>query len=245
MSLERSRTYIGPAELDDTTALVIGCGSMGSAVALTWGRMGVGTFILVDNGAVEEVNIGPQFFSAAQIGMSKTQALEKLLKIFSPSSSAVPWKDELLAPGRDGFPWHVPPECVRYVDGTDLDVDVPDHHITLLAVDTMAARKAYLQLNYVSYSQVLIDVRAGLQEIWIEVMPGSEAKAYGEQLPTDEETVEAPCTEKTIAYTPMLVAGWCGRILAAHLRGEPMPKEIHSDLKVFNHWCVWPDGRVE
>lgn len=63
---------------------IAGLGGLGSNVALSLARLGVGTLILVDHDVVELSNLNRQQYFIRQIGMKKTAALAETLKEVNP-----------------------------------------------------------------------------------------------------------------------------------------------------------------
>ena len=66
-------------------AVILGCGSVGSLVALELARSGVGNFLLVDPDIVEYHNICRHQCGLTDVGDLKVNALEKRLKNINPS----------------------------------------------------------------------------------------------------------------------------------------------------------------
>jgi len=66
----------------DKTAIILGCGSVGSLVALQLAKSGVGNFLLVDNDIVEYHNLCRHQCGISDVGRYKTDALkERILNI--------------------------------------------------------------------------------------------------------------------------------------------------------------------
>ncbi len=66
------------------TVAVCGLGGLGSNIAISLARAGVGKLILCDFDRVDITNLHRQQYKADQIGMYKTEALEKNLKEIAP-----------------------------------------------------------------------------------------------------------------------------------------------------------------
>ena len=66
----------------DKTAIIIGCGSVGSLIALELAKSGVGTFVLLDNDIIEYHNLCRHQCDIEDVGKYKVDAVkEKLLRI--------------------------------------------------------------------------------------------------------------------------------------------------------------------
>jgi sulfur carrier protein ThiS adenylyltransferase len=64
---------------------IVGCGGLGSNVAMMLVRSGVRQLTLVDFDTVEESNLNRQMFFRDQLGMPKTEALAETLRRIQPS----------------------------------------------------------------------------------------------------------------------------------------------------------------
>lgn len=63
---------------------IAGCGGLGSNVAISLARVGIGTLILVDYDIVEPSNLNRQQFFVEQIGMLKVYALKEIIAKSNP-----------------------------------------------------------------------------------------------------------------------------------------------------------------
>lgn len=63
---------------------VAGLGGLGSAVAISLARMGIGTLILADFDIVEPSNLNRQHYFIEHIGMPKTEAMAQILSRINP-----------------------------------------------------------------------------------------------------------------------------------------------------------------
>lgn len=72
------------AKFSAATVAVCGLGGLGSNIALSLARAGVGKLLLIDFDRVELTNLHRQQYKAAQVGLPKTQALAEVLKEVNP-----------------------------------------------------------------------------------------------------------------------------------------------------------------
>lgn len=63
---------------------IVGLGGLGSSVAISLARSGVGTLLLVDYDVVEPSNLNRQHYFIKQIGKYKTEALEEIINEINP-----------------------------------------------------------------------------------------------------------------------------------------------------------------
>lgn len=73
--------------MENKVAIIMGCGSVGSLVALELARAGVGNFLLIDNDVVEYHNICRHQCSVLDVGEYKTDALAKRILQINPTAN--------------------------------------------------------------------------------------------------------------------------------------------------------------
>lgn len=66
------------------SAAVCGLGGLGSNIAVSLARAGVGKLILIDFDEVDVSNLNRQQYFVSQVGMTKTEAMKEILKQVSP-----------------------------------------------------------------------------------------------------------------------------------------------------------------
>lgn len=71
-------------KLRSATVAVLGLGGLGSNVAISLARAGVGELILADFDKVDITNLNRQQYKASQLGMPKTEAIFENLKEIAP-----------------------------------------------------------------------------------------------------------------------------------------------------------------
>ena len=71
-------------KISSTTVAVCGLGGLGSNIATSLARAGLGKLVLIDFDKVDITNLHRQQYKANQIGMSKTEALQYNLKEINP-----------------------------------------------------------------------------------------------------------------------------------------------------------------
>lgn len=114
----RSTGLVDAGHLRRARVLVVGCGSVGSAMADQLVRAGVGGLTLVDPDVVSVANLARSTFELADIDRPKVQAVaEKLLRI-NPHVEIDPWPEDFMA-----------------LDDEITDALVEGHEIAVVAVD--------------------------------------------------------------------------------------------------------------
>lgn len=82
MDLRKSYEFFNPA--DSPSVHIMGCGAIGSTIAVQLARLGVTNIHLWDFDTVESVNIANQQFIDCQIGKLKTDSLLDLMHAINP-----------------------------------------------------------------------------------------------------------------------------------------------------------------
>ena len=187
---------------------IIGCGAIGSFLALSLAKMGITRIEMWDFDSVSIENMSNQFYRFADIGSPKAVALAGLVNDFTgvtpkPNIS----KLETLA-GLDG--------------------------IVIVAVDTMAARKQLFEslAGNPHTIKLLIDPRMSAEMYQQYTVTTTEAHDwYKKTLFTDEEGVATPCTAKSTVYTATLAAGLVVKTIKNFILKEDVPRNIQWDIK--------------
>ena len=71
-------------KISSTTVGICGLGGLGSNIAITLARAGIGKLILIDFDKVDITNLHRQQYKASQVGMYKTEALRENLTEINP-----------------------------------------------------------------------------------------------------------------------------------------------------------------
>ncbi len=82
-------------KFSSATVAVCGLGGLGSNIAISLGRAGIGRLILVDFDKVDITNLHRQQYKASQIGRYKTDALTENLREIAPYFEMVPVTEKL------------------------------------------------------------------------------------------------------------------------------------------------------
>lgn len=82
----RNTGILESSMLKDKCAFILGCGSVGSLVALELARAGIGNFVLVDNDILEYHNLCRHQCSISEVGEYKVDALKRRILEINPSA---------------------------------------------------------------------------------------------------------------------------------------------------------------
>lgn len=140
MDLSKSYDFFQP-EKDTARVHIIGCGSVGSAIAENLVRCGVTRLSLWDFDTVEPKNIANQMFRAEDVGSPKVEALRDILIDINPEANA---EIELHPEG-----WHG-----ELLSG-----------YLFLAVDSVELRRKIVETHkFSTFVKAVFDVRTGLTD---------------------------------------------------------------------------------
>lgn len=190
---------------------VIGAGAVGAATAIALTKMGCSDLLVWDPDKVGEENIATQFYNLASIGMSKVEALARIVEQFSgeqiqaiPSAFTGEEEDRLRG-------------------------------VVISAVDSMEARATIWRAVRLNPAVgLLIDSRLGAEIGLIYTIRPTDLddiRFYEATLHSDEESAPLPCTARGIIYNSLVMAGLVANQVKKFALGEPLQREIMFDLK--------------
>ncbi|MCM1541021.1 MAG: ThiF family adenylyltransferase [Blautia sp.] len=87
----RNTGILESAIMIEKTAVILGCGSVGSLVALELCRAGVGNFLLMDNDVVEYHNLCRHQCNIYDVGKYKVNALKERILAVNPAADVAVW----------------------------------------------------------------------------------------------------------------------------------------------------------
>jgi len=205
-----------PVETLGETITIVGAGAIGSWVALSLAKMGLGNIHVIDFDDVSVENMNCQFYRFSDIGKSKPEALRDLVRDFTGSEISV---ETLRYEGKEQFPG-----------------------IVISAVDSMTARKIIWDGHKGSYkTKFLIDPRMGAEQALLYVMNPSnktDIATYEKTLYTDDDAVEERCTAKSTIYTANLLSGLVAKAVKDIITGGNYPRITQWSIKD-NHQKSW------
>ena len=213
----RQLDLINPKILSNMPIHIIGCGGIGSALAIYASKMGAHTITLWDFDKFEIHNLPNQMCRTQDIGKYKADALADIIMDFEDIEV-----DTRLE---------------------EFNGDIEPNTVVIMAVDSMKTRKEIWKLVKKSPISYVIDGRMGLLTLNVySVDPSSKTQVdyYEKTLWDDEEVAKIPCTAKTTIFTAGIIASIiCGH-LAKLVKNERLPCEIMMEmgsfyLKKINH----------
>jgi hypothetical protein len=189
---------------------VIGCGGIGSPVALTLAKMGCSRLALYDPDIVESHNLPNQVFPLNSLGRAKVEVLAEVIRQFTG--------------------------CEPVTMQQALRGEEPLQGLCIIAVDTMKARKEIWRgIRQNPAVPLLIDARMGGEVgrlFCIHPSEPEEIDFYETTLYSDEEALELPCTARAVIYNGFMIAALIANLVKRYAVGEKLPKEIIADSKL-------------
>lgn len=179
--------------MQKSTVLLAGVGGIGSWIHFLLARMDVSSIHVYDNDIVEIGNLSGQFYSVNEIGMHKTEAMNKIVQSF----------------------------CDYYKTFVHIErftKDTPAGDIMICGFDNMEARKTFYNVwkTHVLNKPIserkeclFIDGRLSAEEFQIYCIQGNELvyfDKYEETLFNDNQALHVQCSYKQTSYCANMIA---------------------------------------
>ncbi len=193
----------------ETPFHLVGCGGIGSFVALALGKLGCPHLHLYDDDRVEEHNVPNQLFRVCDVGRAKVEALSEIVEAFTGTRAAT---------------------YRRRVEGERLQ------GIVVSGVDSMAARKTLWQktVRHRAGIPLYLDGRLGAEVCRLyAIRPADpdDVRCYERSLYDDSQALPLSCTAGAIIYTGFAMASLVADQVKRFATGEAVAREILYDLK--------------
>ena len=173
VSFLRQSGWVTPEMLDETV-VIIGCGAVGSWIAMTAARMGFTKFLLFDADAVEAHNVSNQAYDVEHIGQDKATALSSVLTRFNPLV-----------------------QVEARVEFFTAETELEDLSACIIATDTMSSRKAIgAAVEDNPFVSRCFEVRLGWDYGMVSVFDSNDESEYSNWFNTlgnDEDIEDGPC----------------------------------------------------
>lgn len=186
---------------------MVGAGAIGSTTATALAKTGIGNIELWDFDDVSIENIGPQNYPYSAIGKKKVHALRDIIKDHSGETITV----------------H---DCAYEAQALS--------GIVIAAVDSMAVRlKIWNKCKNNPMVKYFIDPRMSIEyALMYCINPNDERdiKTYEKTLYTDENSVQEPCTLKSVIYTANLISGLIAKTVKDILCDANYPRLVTWDI---------------
>lgn len=203
----RQRDILPHEVLQKATVTVIGVGAIGSFVAFSLAKMGVGTIHVYDHDSVEPHNLPQQWYRLKDLTRKKTDALSELLSEFGGNVVSHPEKF----------------------------VAQPLKGIVICAVDSMDARiLIWRHIKKSTKVDLFIDGRMGAEVGKVHVVRPThpdDIKRYEEDLYPSSEAFQAPCTARSTIYCATGLSAFMVAAAAGYLSGRKVRPFMVVDFR--------------
>ena len=189
---------------------IIGLGAIGSTCAVWLGKMGCVGITAYDPDVIQDQNWSNQMYRDGDIGSLKASALMDVMEQFGG---------------------HTPNAIAqRYVDQELSEV-------VISAVDSMESRMTiWRSVREKPDVRLYLDARMGLETLIVyAVRPQirEDRIVYSQSLVPDDQTLQEPCTARTVCYTPLMAASIVCNLVKRFVNDEDMPRRVILDLATF------------
>jgi molybdopterin/thiamine biosynthesis adenylyltransferase len=216
ISYKRQNGIINIKNFRQNEITIIGCGAIGSFVAISLAKMGLTNFILYDDDKVEEHNLPNQFFTTENICFWKTTATAYNMNLFNNECNIVNINKRF-----DKNCQTISPIVICCVD------DINTRKKIFNQLLTQNQERKYLQL--------FIDTRmGGLQgEVYfVDVTNKDSINRYLDTLFPKSKASQLPCSERSIIFTVMGVASIVCNGIVQILKGQEYMERVIIDYKL-------------
>lgn len=186
-SFWRASGWIDPS-MATCQVCIIGCGAVGSNVALLAAKMGFSKFVLFDDDTVEDFNLPNQAYWPQHVGMKKVDALADVLTSFNAQVEITKFNRRFVYEDK---------EILR--------------GIVIMAVDSMAGRTLLLDsITLNSEVDLVMEARLGFTHGEVNRMNPADfadLEAFRSSLRDDSEVPEGPCNLRICATLVSTISG--------------------------------------
>lgn len=224
-SFLRHSGWVSPEILHETVN-IIGCGAVGSNVALIAAKMGFHKFRLWDLDVVEAHNLPNQAYEPKHINMYKVEALRDVLQTFNPDVEVEIHKEFFTTASKD------------YVEG-----------VLVLATDTMKSRdEIYNVFEMNTNISRVFEIRLGFDYGELNIVDNldpAQCKSWKALLVDDAQVPDGPCNLRICTTLVTLVSSYAVHSMCAmyvaESKGEewnPKPKSIFQLSPELQHYAI-------
>lgn len=212
--LTRQEDIINTGRIRTQPIVIIGCGGIGSHLAIALARMGAANLTIIDPDLVSIENVNSQGFDMVDVGKSKVDAIKQ--KIIRATGTLVKTDKTYVN------------EAYVFPDGNEA--------IYVLAVDNMESRKVIAH-KISNAMRLVINPAMGAEYLTIDTYKNTSAffedwlVKFDKAWFTDDEAKPERCTAKATIYTTLLISGFICKIIKDEVMAEPYVKHISFDIR--------------
>lgn len=192
---------------------VLGVGGIGSWTTFALGKMGAMSITVVDFDKIEEHNIPSQLYSPDDVGKSKVDALQVIVRTFA-NRTIVPFNGTVQEYAGAGLPFG---------------------RVVICAVDSLAERKKIWQVikPLMGGIDLYIDARMGgeqLRLLCVSPFSADSILKYDKKMETPATADPTPCTERAVIYNTFLVGGFIASIVKKYAKKQDIEFDYMFDI---------------
>ena len=192
------------ADISGVKFHIVGCGAIGSSVAMQLVRLGGDNFILYDFDKVEIPNVGVSQYDELDVGMPKVGALTNHMKRVNVMIKVERHENKFQT----------------YNGGKE--------DILILGLDSMSARMDIVKLlaQCPFKPAFVIDGRMGAEQYQQYIYDNITVKKYEKDWYSDENSDPEPCTRKATSYCSNMSGSFISNSIKNLVMKQPYFKEI-------------------
>ncbi len=207
MRFLRQQDVVDAEKLANLQVTLIGLGSIGSVTGLYLAKMGVCKLTCFDADIVDTHNVSNQAYGTSDVGLLKADAFS------------------ILVENQTGV---LPNTIGMQYDGRQ------QSGVVISAVDSMKSRETiWKSIREQQNVQLYVDARMGLETLIVSaVRPHIKAERveYTRTIVPDDQSLQEPCTARTICYTPLMAASVVCSLVKRFVCEEQLPHRVILDL---------------
>ena len=210
---------------------IIGLGGIGSNLVYQLGRTNPKRLFGYDPDLVEEKNLGGQLYCRTDIGYSKSNMMtEFAINYCHKQGTSFRFYKEKIEKISDSTLGHYTLKLDNSIDPKAI----------FLGLDNMESRKKIFESlleDYEKLDYLFVDARCSPEYICIYSFLLNDKKAirkYREEMFSDKEAIELPCSYKQTTYTASMCASLMTNIFVNHLKCRDIPEAILPFKTQFN-----------
>jgi len=206
----RQQDAVNMNRLTSLGMTIIGLDAIGSTCAVWLGKMGCVGITAYDPDVIQDHNWSNQMYRDGDIGSLKATALTDVMEQFGGHTpNAVP---------------------ARYVDQ-------PLTEVVISGVDSMESRMTiWRSVREKPDVRLYLDARMGLETLMVYAIRPQvreDRVLYSQSLVPDDQTLQEPCTARTVCYTPLMASSILCSLVKRFVNDEDMPRRVILDLATF------------
>jgi hypothetical protein len=209
---KRQLDIIKPIELMFPIS-IIGAGGIGSWTAFALAKMGCLSITSIDFDKVEEHNLPSQMFAPEDVGLSKVDALQKIIRTFT-GTTIIPFSGKVQ----------------EYIaSGLFLG------KVVICAVDSLEERKKIWEMikPLLGGIDLYIDARMGgdqLRIICVSPFNADSIVKYQKKMDSPILPDPTPCTERAVVYNTFMIGAMVASIVKKYAKKQDLDFDVMFDL---------------